>query len=69
MLMRGSGEDKNHNPILHFTSVLTKIIIVFFVMSFIDNRHLGSILLASSDFLVFYVLTFVIITFRSKEEL
>ena len=36
MLMRGSAEDKNHTPILHFTSVLKKKIIkniVFFVMS------------------------------------
>jgi len=23
MLMRGSAEDENHNPILHFTSVIS----------------------------------------------
>jgi len=23
MLMRGSAEDKNHNPIIHFTSVIS----------------------------------------------
>ena len=55
-----STEDKNHNPILHFTCVISPYFfpytVVYFVMSwctsgiglqvlpFIDNSHLGSIL-------------------------
>jgi len=55
MLMRGSAEHKNHNPILHFTSALIIIFhktVVFFVyklsgvglqvLPFIDNRLLWS---------------------------
>ena len=59
-------KEQRTNPILHFTSVLNYFHekVVFFVMSwctsgvglqvlpFIDNRHLGSNFLASSDFLV-----------------
>ena len=38
MLIRGSAEDKNHNPILHFTWVISpyyfSLKVIFFVMSF-----------------------------------
>ena len=60
MLMKGSTEDKNHTPILHFTWIISPynffIMVVFFVMSwctsdvglqvlpFIDNSHLWNIL-------------------------
>ena len=60
MLMRGSTDDKNHNPILHFTLIISPyffhkrlfslsclgVQVVFGLqdLSFIDNSHLWSIL-------------------------
>ena len=65
MLMKGSTENKNHNPMLHFTLIISPYFfpqkVVFFVMSwctsgvglqvlpFIDNSHLGSILRFQHD--------------------